>query len=142
MVIMHRLDTVLQIPREVSFGGGNSSRKASFRKWQMAGHSLSKWGASTSLFAEAQALLEGLHWCTAIKIPLASIESDCLQLIPKVKSSWKDDSALSSVIELIRKSLSQFPNASLYHISTIVNCVAQHHAREALRQDKDRIWRI
>uniref|UniRef100_A0A803PK09 Uncharacterized protein n=1 Tax=Cannabis sativa TaxID=3483 RepID=A0A803PK09_CANSA len=40
MVIMHRLDTVLQIPREVSFGGGNSSRKASFRKWQMAGPSL------------------------------------------------------------------------------------------------------
>ncbi|KAF4371928.1 hypothetical protein F8388_000095 [Cannabis sativa] len=110
------------------------------QNYHIAGFSIHKWGASTPLYVEAQALLEGLHWCSTIKIPFESIESNSLQLVPRVNNHWKDNSALSSVVQLIRQSLSLFPNASMRHISRVFNSAAHKNARESLRHyDRIRI---
>ncbi|KAF4403809.1 hypothetical protein G4B88_014265 [Cannabis sativa] len=89
----------------------------------IADFSIPKLGASTPLFAEAQALLEGLN-CT------------------NVRSKWKDKSALSILVELIRESLSYFPNASLQHIPRTDNREAHQNARDALQRDKDFTMRV
>ncbi|KAF4378405.1 hypothetical protein F8388_021599 [Cannabis sativa] len=65
------------------------------------------------------------------------ITSDCQQLILKVNSKWSDNSALSSLVELIRQSLSLFPSTSLKHIPRTANIEAHVLAREALRHDED-----
>ncbi|KAF4349378.1 hypothetical protein G4B88_007868 [Cannabis sativa] len=67
------------------------------KKWQLSRTNV---GFSTPLFAEAQALLEALRWCSAINLPLNLIESDCSQLVSKVKNNWENNSALSSLVEL------------------------------------------
>ncbi|KAF4392044.1 hypothetical protein F8388_004373 [Cannabis sativa] len=99
--------------------------------------SIPKSGASTPIYVEVQALLEGLNWCMAIHLQPSLIVSDCYQLILKVKSSWKDNSALSSLVELVCQSLSYFHNVSLQHILRTDNKEAHQNAREALLRDKD-----
>ncbi|KAF4357578.1 hypothetical protein G4B88_024108 [Cannabis sativa] len=96
--------------------------------------SIPKSGASTPIYVEAQALVEGLNWYMAIHLQLSLIVSDCYQLILKVKSSWKDNSALSSLVELICQSLSYFHNVSLHMTD---NREAHQNATEALLRDKD-----
>ncbi|KAF4355868.1 hypothetical protein G4B88_004282 [Cannabis sativa] len=74
-------------------------------------------GASTSLFVEAQALLEGIHWCLATRILLGSIEFDCQQLITRINNHWEENLVLSSVVQLIKKSLSSF--LILFYITSL-----------------------
>ncbi|KAF4363664.1 hypothetical protein F8388_026272 [Cannabis sativa] len=108
----------------------------------IADFSIPKLGASTPLFAEAQALLEGLNWCAAIDLQPSLIMSNCSQLVTNVRSKWKDKSALSILVELIRESLSYFPNASLQHIPRTDNREAHQNARDALQRDKDFTMRV
>ncbi|KAF4360226.1 hypothetical protein G4B88_003560 [Cannabis sativa] len=102
------------------------------RNQRIAGLSSCTWGASTPIFAEAQALFTALEWCSTIRIPFSTIESDCLQLVSKIRSSWKDNSAFSSLVHQIRESLSFFPNATLQHIPRSQNQDAHLNARKAL----------
>uniref|UniRef100_A0A803PYM6 RNase H type-1 domain-containing protein n=1 Tax=Cannabis sativa TaxID=3483 RepID=A0A803PYM6_CANSA len=62
--------------------------EAVVRDWEgniVAGFLAPKTGASLPLFAKAKALLYGLLWCTAIKLPITHIKTDCLQLAMKIK---------------------------------------------------------
>ncbi|KAF4378945.1 hypothetical protein F8388_022032 [Cannabis sativa] len=73
-------------------------------------------GASSPLFAEAQALYEGLKWCVASNLQPRFVFSDCLNLITKVNGNWQDNSSLSSLVQRIRTFLSSFPEATLMHV--------------------------
>ncbi|KAF4378593.1 hypothetical protein G4B88_023133 [Cannabis sativa] len=71
-----------------------------------------------------------------------NLQSDCLQLVSKIHSSWKDNSALSRLVHQIREFLSLFPNDLLQHIPHSENQDAHLNAREALRLNLDSVWRI
>ncbi|KAF4376230.1 hypothetical protein F8388_018899 [Cannabis sativa] len=89
-------------------------------------------GASSPLFAEAQALYEGLNWCVASNLQPRFVFSDCLNLITK------DNSSLSSLVQRIRTFLSSFPEATLLHVQRQHNDKAHSLAKLALRlRDED-----
>ncbi|KAF4366575.1 hypothetical protein F8388_004239 [Cannabis sativa] len=95
-------------------------------------------GASSPLFAEAQALAEGLQWCLSSNLAPAYIFSDCLNLVSKVNGNWHDHSPLSTLVHKIRTFLSRFPEASLLHVSRQHNDKAHSLAKQALRlRDED-----
>uniref|UniRef100_A0A803P502 Reverse transcriptase domain-containing protein n=1 Tax=Cannabis sativa TaxID=3483 RepID=A0A803P502_CANSA len=100
--------------------------------------SINKSGASSPIFAEAQALAEGIQWCLSSNLKPDYIFSDCLNLVSKVKGNWHDHSPLSSLVHQIRTFLSRFPEASLLHISRQHNDKAHSLAKQALRsRDED-----
>ncbi|KAF4404012.1 hypothetical protein G4B88_014468 [Cannabis sativa] len=95
-------------------------------------------GASSPLFAEAQALAEGLQWCLSSNLAPAYIFSDCLNLVSKVNGNWHDHSPLSTLVHKIRTFLSRFPEASLLHVSRQHNDKTHSLAKQALRlRDED-----
>ncbi|KAF4351856.1 hypothetical protein F8388_021921 [Cannabis sativa] len=95
-------------------------------------------GASSPLFAEAQALYEGLNWCVASNLQPRFVFSDCLNLISKVNGNWHDNSSLSSLVQRIRTFLSSFPEATLLHVPRQHNDKAHSLAKLALRlRDED-----
>ncbi|KAM6590233.1 hypothetical protein CsatA_012838 [Cannabis sativa] len=95
-------------------------------------------GASSPLFAEAQALYEGLNWCVASNLQPRFVFSDCLNLITKVNGNWQDNSSLSSLVQRIRTFLSSFPEATLLHVQRQHNDKAHSLAKLALRlRDED-----
>ncbi|KAF4354581.1 hypothetical protein F8388_019566 [Cannabis sativa] len=59
---------------------------------------IQKPGASSPIFAEAQALYHGLSWCLSSQLMPSFIFSDCLNLVSKVNGTWKDNSAISSLV--------------------------------------------
>ncbi|KAF4355601.1 hypothetical protein G4B88_025624 [Cannabis sativa] len=63
-------------------------------------------------------------------------------IVDSFGNSWKDKSALSSLIHQIWESLSFFPNATLQHIPRSQNQDAHLNAGKALRLDLDLVWRI
>uniref|UniRef100_A0A803PSF4 Reverse transcriptase domain-containing protein n=1 Tax=Cannabis sativa TaxID=3483 RepID=A0A803PSF4_CANSA len=63
-------------------------------------------GASSPIFAEAQALCEGLQWCLSSNLTPRFIFSDCINLVSKVNGNWHDYSPLSTLILQIRTFLS------------------------------------
>ncbi|KAF4368638.1 hypothetical protein G4B88_020034 [Cannabis sativa] len=65
------------------------------------------------------------------------IFTDCLNLVSKVNGTWKDQSALSSLVSKIRQSISNFPDASLQHLPHHFNVQAHSLAKEAIRQQED-----
>ncbi|KAF4356523.1 hypothetical protein G4B88_001071 [Cannabis sativa] len=71
--------------------------------------------ASTPIFAEGQALLQGLLWCIDSQLQPKFIFSDCLNLVSKVNGDWQDLSALSGLVSRIRLLFSNFPEASLQY---------------------------
>ncbi|KAF4348744.1 hypothetical protein F8388_008548 [Cannabis sativa] len=83
----------------------------------LASASIQKPSAPTSIFAEGQALLEGLSWCLSLQMQPNFIITDCLNLVTKVNGQWQDNSALSSLVSKIRQSFSNFPATSLHHLS-------------------------
>ncbi|KAF4389010.1 hypothetical protein F8388_026739 [Cannabis sativa] len=100
--------------------------------------SITKSGTPSPIFAEAQALAEGIQWCLASNLKPDYIFSDCLNLVSKVKGNWHDHSPLSSLVHQIRTFLSRFPEASLLHISRQHNDKAHSLAKQALRlRDED-----
>uniref|UniRef100_A0A803PTP8 Reverse transcriptase domain-containing protein n=1 Tax=Cannabis sativa TaxID=3483 RepID=A0A803PTP8_CANSA len=97
-----------------------------------------KLGASSPIFAEAQALYEGLQWCMTSNLTPRFIFSDCLNLVSKVNGNWHDYSPLSTLIQQIRTFLSRFPEAPLLHVSRQRNGNAHSLAKLALRlRDED-----
>uniref|UniRef100_A0A803P208 Reverse transcriptase zinc-binding domain-containing protein n=1 Tax=Cannabis sativa TaxID=3483 RepID=A0A803P208_CANSA len=74
-------------------------------------------GASSPIFAEAQALAAGLQWCLSSNLTPEYIFSNCLNLVSKVKGNWHDHSPLSTLVHQIRTFLSRFPETSLLHVS-------------------------
>ncbi|KAF4356959.1 hypothetical protein F8388_015935 [Cannabis sativa] len=97
-----------------------------------------KSGAPTPIFAEAQALYEGLQWCMTSQLNPRFIFSDCLNLVSKVNGNWQDYSSLSTLIQKIRSFLSRFPEASLLHVARQLNHNAHSLAKAALRlRDED-----
>ncbi|KAF4376421.1 hypothetical protein G4B88_000109 [Cannabis sativa] len=95
-------------------------------------------GASSPIFAEAQALYEGLQWCMTSNLTPRFIFSDCLNLVSKVNGNWHDYSPLSTLIQQIRTFLSRFPEAPLLHVSRQRNGNAHSLAKLALRlRDED-----
>ncbi|KAF4357895.1 hypothetical protein G4B88_027779 [Cannabis sativa] len=86
---------------------------------------------------DLKGLKTGLSWCNNSHFQPSLITSDCQQLFLKVNSKWGDNSTLSSLVELIRQSLSLFPSASPKHILRTANIEAHVLAREALRHDED-----
>ncbi|KAF4348141.1 hypothetical protein G4B88_015786 [Cannabis sativa] len=100
--------------------------------------SINKSGASSPIFAEAQALAGGLQWCLSSNLTPEYIFSDCLNLVSKVKGNWHDHSPLSTLVHQIRTFLSRFPEASLLHVSRQHNDKAHSLAKQALRlRDED-----
>ncbi|KAF4350251.1 hypothetical protein G4B88_020464 [Cannabis sativa] len=59
---------------------------------------IQKPGASSPIFTEAQALYHGLSWCLSSQLMPGFIFSDCLNLVSKVNGTWKDNSAISSLV--------------------------------------------
>ncbi|KAF4357017.1 hypothetical protein F8388_001099 [Cannabis sativa] len=96
-----------------------------------------KLGASTPIFAEGQALLEGLSWCVSSQLKPDLIFTDCLNLASKVTGTWQDQSALSSLVSLIRLSISNFPGVSLQHLPRQLNVQAHSLAKDAIRLQVD-----
>ncbi|KAF4401685.1 hypothetical protein G4B88_000733 [Cannabis sativa] len=97
-----------------------------------------KSGASTPIFAEAQALYEGIQWCMSSQLNPRFIFSDCLNLVTKVNGNWQDYSSLSTLIQKIRFSFSSFPEASLLHLPHQLNNNAHSLAKAAFRlRDED-----
>uniref|UniRef100_A0A803PIJ2 Reverse transcriptase domain-containing protein n=1 Tax=Cannabis sativa TaxID=3483 RepID=A0A803PIJ2_CANSA len=95
-------------------------------------------GASSPIFAEAQALCEGLQWCLSSNLTPRFIFSDCLNLVSKVNGNWHDYSPLSTLVHQIRTFLSRFPEATLLHVSRQHNDKAHSLAKLALRlRDED-----
>ncbi|KAF4386083.1 hypothetical protein F8388_016335 [Cannabis sativa] len=90
-------------------------------------------GASSPIFAEAQALYEGLQWCLSSNLTPRFIFSDCINLVSKVNGMWHDYSPLSTLIQQIRTFLSSFPEATLMHVSRQHNGNAHALAKLALR---------
>ncbi|KAF4396360.1 hypothetical protein G4B88_019160 [Cannabis sativa] len=100
--------------------------------------SINKSGASSPIFAEAQALAAGLQWCLSSNLTPEYIFSDCLNLVSKVKGNWHDHSPLSTLVHQIRTFLSRFPEASLLDVSCQHNDKAHSLAKQALRlRDED-----
>ncbi|KAF4400797.1 hypothetical protein G4B88_004340 [Cannabis sativa] len=94
--------------------------------------------ASTPIFAEAQALYEGIQWYISSQLNPRFIFTDCLNLVTKVNGTWHDHSTLSSIIVKIRISLSNYPEASLLHLPRQFNKNAHSLAKAALRlRDED-----
>ncbi|KAF4378507.1 hypothetical protein G4B88_027567 [Cannabis sativa] len=100
----------------------------------LASASIRKPGAPTPIFAEGQALLEGLSWDLSLQLQPDLIFTDYLNLVSKVNGEWNDNFALSSLVSKIRQSFSNFPAASLHHLPRQFNAEAHHLAKEALRQ--------
>ncbi|KAF4401838.1 hypothetical protein G4B88_013125 [Cannabis sativa] len=95
-------------------------------------------GASSPIFAEAQALCEGLQWCLSSNLTPRFIFSDCINLVSKVNGNWHDYSPLSTLVHQIRTFLSSFPEATLLHVSRQHNGKAHSLAKLALRlRDED-----
>ncbi|KAF4349724.1 hypothetical protein G4B88_030938 [Cannabis sativa] len=95
-------------------------------------------GASSPLFAEAQALYEGLNWCVSSNLQPRFVFSDCINLISKVNGNWHDNSPLSSLVHRIRTFLSSFPEATLLHVPRQHNDKPHSLAKLALRpRDED-----
>ncbi|KAF4388225.1 hypothetical protein F8388_021055 [Cannabis sativa] len=95
-------------------------------------------GASSPIFAEAQALYEGLHWCFSSNLQPRFVFSDCINLVSKVNGNWHDYSPLSSLVHQIRTFLSRFPEATLLHVPRQHNDKAHSLAKLALRlRDED-----
>ncbi|KAF4357147.1 hypothetical protein G4B88_017324 [Cannabis sativa] len=95
-------------------------------------------GASSPLFAEAQALYEGLNWCVSSNLQPRFVFSDCINLISKVNGNWHEYSPLSSLVHQIRTFLSRFPEATLLHVPRQHNDKAHSLAKLALRpRDED-----
>ncbi|KAF4401550.1 hypothetical protein G4B88_001744 [Cannabis sativa] len=90
-------------------------------------------GASTPIFAEGQALLQGISWCINSQLQPKFIFSDCLNLVTKVNSDWQDLSALSGLVSRIRLLFSNFPEASLKYLPRQFNADAYCLAKEAIR---------
>ncbi|XP_060972565.1 uncharacterized protein LOC133038430 [Cannabis sativa] len=90
-------------------------------------------GASTPIFAESQAHLDGLAWCLSSQLKLEFMFTDCLNLVSKVNGHWKDQSTLSSLVLKIRHSFSNFPDASLKYFPRQFNANAHSLAKEAIR---------
>ncbi|KAF4403353.1 hypothetical protein G4B88_007999 [Cannabis sativa] len=100
--------------------------------------SITKSGTPSPIFAEAQALAEGIQWCLALNLKPDYIFSDCLNLVTKVNGNWQDNSPLSSLVHQIRTFLSRFPEASLLHTPRQHNAQAHSLAKQALRlRDED-----
>ncbi|KAF4396493.1 hypothetical protein F8388_005763 [Cannabis sativa] len=90
-------------------------------------------GASTPIFAESQAHLDGIAWCLSSQLKLEFMFTDCLNLVSKVNGHWKDQSTLSSLVLKIRHSFSNFPDASLKYFPRQFNANAHSLAKEAIR---------
>uniref|UniRef100_A0A803PCV1 Reverse transcriptase domain-containing protein n=1 Tax=Cannabis sativa TaxID=3483 RepID=A0A803PCV1_CANSA len=98
---------------------------------------IQKPGASSPIFTEAQALYHGLSWCLSSQLMPRFIFSDCLNLISKVNGTWKDNSALSSLVAQIRLSFSNFHGVSFLHLPRQLNTSAHSLAKEAIRMRED-----
>ncbi|KAF4362630.1 hypothetical protein G4B88_026192 [Cannabis sativa] len=85
--------------------------------------------ASTPIYAEAKALQATLSWCVVVHFPIEATELDCQVLVNKIKHKWKDRSSFSDLVQLVKNSLSLFPNVSLNHISRNDNVSAHNLAR-------------
>ncbi|KAF4392196.1 hypothetical protein F8388_012652 [Cannabis sativa] len=90
-------------------------------------------GASTPIFAEGQALLQGLSWCVDSQLQPEFIFSDYLNLVSKVKGNWQDHSVLSGLVSQIKLFFSNFPEASLKYLPRQFNTVAHRLAKDAIR---------
>ncbi|KAF4348401.1 hypothetical protein G4B88_008500 [Cannabis sativa] len=93
--------------------------------------------APLPIFAEAQALFHGLSWCISLHHQPRTIFTDCLNLVSKVNGNWQDNSTLSLIVNQIRHSFSNFPDASLVHLPRQFNTTAHFLAREAIRLRED-----
>ncbi|KAF4394810.1 hypothetical protein F8388_015716 [Cannabis sativa] len=94
-------------------------------------------GPSSPIFAKAQALFHGLSWWLSSQLMPNCIFSDCLNLVSKVNSNWKDNSALSSLVAQIRISFSSFPGVSFLHLPCQLNTTAHSLAKEAIKMRED-----
>ncbi|KAF4378596.1 hypothetical protein G4B88_023136 [Cannabis sativa] len=94
--------------------------------------SIQKSGAPSPIFVEAQALLKGLTWCQNSHFQPLLVLSDCLQLTNRINSKWQDNSALSSLVLMIRQSLCNLLTVSLKHTPRNENAEAHKCAKEAL----------
>ncbi|KAF4384443.1 hypothetical protein G4B88_028517 [Cannabis sativa] len=99
--------------------------------------SIQKPGASSPILAEAQALYHGLSWCLSSQLLPRFVFSDCLNLVSKVNSIWKDNSVLSSLVAQIRLSFSNFPGVSFLHLPRKLNRSVHSLAKEAIRMRED-----
>ncbi|KAF4350969.1 hypothetical protein F8388_021676 [Cannabis sativa] len=90
-------------------------------------------GASTPIFAEGQALLEGISWCIESQLQPAFIFSDCLNLVSKVNGDWQDYSALSGLVSQFRLFFSNFLEASLKYLPRQFNIDAHCLAKDAIK---------
>ncbi|KAF4367771.1 hypothetical protein G4B88_011072 [Cannabis sativa] len=98
----------------------------------VASAKIHKPGSFTPIFAEGQALLEGISWCLSSQLRPEFIFTDCRNLVSKVNGHWKDQSALSSLVSKIRYS-SNFPDVSLKYLPRQFNANAHSLAKEAIR---------
>ncbi|KAF4394555.1 hypothetical protein F8388_020380 [Cannabis sativa] len=89
--------------------------------------------ASTPIFAEGQALLQGISWCIDSQLKPEFIFFDCLNLVSKVNGDWQDHSALSGLVSQIRLFFSNFPKASLKYLPRQFNTAAHSLAKDAIR---------
>uniref|UniRef100_A0A803PK91 Reverse transcriptase zinc-binding domain-containing protein n=1 Tax=Cannabis sativa TaxID=3483 RepID=A0A803PK91_CANSA len=92
-------------------------------------------GASTPIFAESQAHLDGIAWCLSSQLKLEFMFTDCLNLVSKVNGHWKDQSTLSSLVLKIRHSFSNFPDASLKYFPRQFNANAHSLAKCCSEED-------
>uniref|UniRef100_A0A803PZ99 Reverse transcriptase domain-containing protein n=1 Tax=Cannabis sativa TaxID=3483 RepID=A0A803PZ99_CANSA len=90
-------------------------------------------GASTPIFAEGQALLQGLSWCIDSQLQPEFIFSDYLNLVSNVKGNWQDHSVLSGLVSQIKLFFSNFPEASLKYLPRQFNTAAHRLAKDAIR---------
>ncbi|KAF4353303.1 hypothetical protein G4B88_003393 [Cannabis sativa] len=90
-------------------------------------------GASTHIFTEGQALLQGISWCIASHLKPDFMFFDCQNLVSKVNGVWKDNSGLSGLVSQIRLLFSNFPDASLLHLPGQYNTMTHSLVKEALR---------
>uniref|UniRef100_A0A803NIX6 Reverse transcriptase domain-containing protein n=1 Tax=Cannabis sativa TaxID=3483 RepID=A0A803NIX6_CANSA len=95
---------------------------------------------SKPIFAEVEALLRALRWCTMVKFSIGLIISDCQLLIKKIGQRQHNFSALSDRVWQIISSLSHFPDASTCFIPRIHNTLEHNIAHRSLGTNEEVLW--
>ncbi|KAK1378467.1 zf-RVT domain-containing protein [Heracleum sosnowskyi] len=97
-------------------------------------------GSLSVFHAEALALLVGLHWAQTIGLSIKIILSDSLSLVQALDNSNVYQNELRIILGDIKMLLSNFPGATISHVSRKFNDVAHNLSKHALQLDEEASW--